>query len=229
MWEILCMRYLELTGTLPSGTPRFIQLIVDSPHVVEARLLEWNPSAEDVLTALYAVDGDADAFVDDLGDSSVVVEFELTRIDDDRFYLLVVGRPSEAPLFQQILASVSRMGLIVLTPVVYREGRVHFRIVGESDVLQSMVDAVPSGFDLDIHEIGTFPDATTAPTSVLSERQRTAVAAALELGYYESPRRATHADVAEQLGCAPNTVTEHLQKAEAKLIRTAMTVPGKRD
>lgn len=223
------MRYLELVGTLPPGAPRFIQVVADSPNVVEARLLEWNPSAENVLTALYAVDGDADAFVDELGNSSVVVEFELTRLDDDRFYVLVVGRPSEAPRFQQILASVTRMGLIVVTPVVYREGTVHFRIVGESDVLQSMVDAVPSGFDLNVHEIGTFPDATTAPASVLSERQRAAVTAALELGYYESPRGATHADVAERLGCAPNTVTEHLQKAEAKLVRAAMAVPGESD
>lgn len=223
------MRYLELVGTPPPTAPRFFRLVAESSHVAEARLLEWNPSTEDALTALYAVDGDADAFVDELGDSSVVVEFELTRTDDEHFYLLVVGRPSEAPLFQQVIDSITRMGLIVGTPVVYRDGRVHFRIVGESDVLQSMVDAVPPEFEVNVHEIGTFPDATTAPATSLSERQRAAVATALDLGYYETPRRATHADVAEQLGCAPNTATEHLQKAEAKLIRAAMHGPGEPD
>lgn len=220
------MRYLELVGTPPPGAPRFFKLVADSPHVDEARLLEWNASTEDALTALYAVDGDADAFAGAVGDSSVVVEFHLTRVDDDRFYVLVVGRPSEAPLFQQIIDTISRMGLIVATPVVYREGRAHFRIVGKSEVLQSMVDAVPSGFEVDVHAIGTFPDGATAPTTTLSERQRATVTVALELGYYESPRNATHAEIAERLGCAPNTVTEHLQKAEAKLIRTAMHGPG---
>ncbi|MFB6198497.1 MAG: helix-turn-helix domain-containing protein [Halobacteriaceae archaeon] len=174
---------------------------------------------------LYGIDGDADAFVEDFGSSSIIVEFELTEVGD-QFYLLVVGRPSEAPLFQQVINSITRMGLIVATPVVYREGRVHFRIVGESGVLQSMVDAIPPGFDIDVHEVGTFPDETTAPTTILSERQRAAVTAALELGYYESPRKATHADVAERLDCAPNTATEHLQKAEAKLVRAAMRVSG---
>jgi predicted DNA binding protein len=89
-----------------------------------------------------------------------------------------------------------------------------------------MVEAVPPGFEVEIHEIGTFPDAATAPTTALSERQRAAVTTALELGYYETPREATHADVAERLGCAPNTATEHLQKAEAKLVRNAMSTSG---
>jgi predicted DNA binding protein len=220
------MRYLELLGRPPSAAPRFFRLVADSTHVEEARLLEWNPSTEDALTALYVIDGDADAFRGELDDASVIVEFELTRVDDGRFYLLVVGRPSAAPLFQQVIDAVTRKGLIVATPVVYREGTVRFRIVGPTDVLQSMVEAVPPGFEVEIHEIGTFPDAATAPTTALSERQRAAVTTALELGYYETPREATHADVAERLGCAPNTATEHLQKAEAKLVRNAMSTSG---
>jgi len=216
------MRYLELMGSPPPGAPRFFRLIADSPHVQEARLLEWNASTEDSLTALYAIDGDADAFVDELGESAVVVEFELAHVGGNRFYVLIVGRPSEAPLFRRVIDAITQMGLIIATPVVYREGRVHFRIVGESTVLQSMVDAIPQGFDIDIHAIGTFPDGTTAPAAVLSERQRTVIQTAIELGYYESPRNTTHADIAERLGCAPNTVTEHLQKAEAKLVHTAM-------
>jgi len=216
------MRYLELVGSPPPGAPRFFRLVADSPHVDEARLLEWNASTADALTVLYAMDGDADAFVSELGESSIIVKFELSRIGEDRFYVLAVGRPSEAPLFQRVIDAITQMGLIVVTPVVYSEGKVHFRIVGESAVLQSMIDAIPSGFDVDIHEIGTFPDGTTAPTTVLSDRQRAAVNVALELGYYESPRNVTHADIADRLGCAPNTVTEHLQKAEAKLVRIAL-------
>lgn len=217
------MRYLDLVGSPPPGAPRFFRLIADSPHVDKARLLEWNASTEDALTVLYAMDGDADAFVSELGESSVILEYELSRIGEDRFYVLAVGRPSEAPLFQRVIDAITQMGLIVVTPVVYSQGEVNFRIVGESTVLQSMIDSIPPGFDVDINEIGTFPDGTTAPTTVLSERQRAAVNVALELGYYETPRNVTHADIADQLECAPNTVTEHLQKAEAKLIRASLS------
>ena len=51
------------------------------------------------------------------------------------------------------------------------------------------------------------------------------VAAARDLGYYDLPREATHADVAERLGCAPGTASEHLRKAEAKLVDVACGAP----
>jgi predicted DNA binding protein len=43
---------------------------------------------------------------------------------------------------------------------------------------------------------------------------------ALDLGYYEVPRRATHRDVAEQMDLSVGTVTEHLQKVEARVFGT---------
>lgn len=220
------MRYLELVGRPPSTAPRFFRLLAESPAIEEARLFEWNPAPEDALTALYAVDGDVTAIAEEVGESSAVLNYEITRVDETQFYILIVGRPSEAPLFQQVINTITRQGVIVAKPVIYREGTVRFRIVGTGMVLQSMVESIPPDFDIDIHEIGTYPDGTIAPRRTLSERQRAAVKAALELGYYKSPREATHADVADQLGCAANTATEHLQKAEAKLIRAAMQKPG---
>ena len=41
---------------------------------------------------------------------------------------------------------------------------------------------------------------------------------AVEHGYYEIPRRATHEDIADELGCAPSTVDEHLRKAESRIL-----------
>lgn len=61
---------------------------------------------------------------------------------------------------------------------------------------------------------------------MLSERQREAVTVAMELGYYEQPREATHEEIAAELGCAPNTASEHLQKAEAKLVEAGIERVG---
>ncbi|MFC6963264.1 helix-turn-helix domain-containing protein [Halocatena marina] len=60
------------------------------------------------------------------------------------------------------------------------------------------------------------------PVSGLSDRQRAALLAAFDLGYYEQPRQATHKDVAARLDCAPNTASEHLQKAEMKVITNVL-------
>jgi len=52
----------------------------------------------------------------------------------------------------------------------------------------------------------------------LTDRQQEAVHAALEHGYYEVPREGTVEDVAATLDCAPSTASNHLRKAEARLV-----------
>jgi predicted DNA binding protein len=58
--------------------------------------------------------------------------------------------------------------------------------------------------------------------SLLTDRQREAVEAANDLGYYEIPREASQEDVAERIGCAASTAAEHLRKAETKLLRSIL-------
>ncbi|PSP27438.1 hypothetical protein BRC65_05590 [Halobacteriales archaeon QH_2_65_14] len=84
------------------------------------------------------------------------------------------------------------------------------------------MDHFPSSVDVEVHAItGTIPQPETAAEQ-LSERQREALRVALAVGYYDSPRRATHEDVADRLDCAPSTASEHLQKAEATLVRSTI-------
>lgn len=52
-----------------------------------------------------------------------------------------------------------------------------------------------------------------------SERQRTVVNTALEMGYYELPREATLEEIADEAGVAKTTVSQHLRKAENELIK----------
>mgnify|MGYP002276742734 CR=1 FL=1 len=61
-----------------------------------------------------------------------------------------------------------------------------------------------------------------APTARLTDRQREAVEAGLDLGYYDVPRTTDHEAVADALGCAPSTAAEHLRKAESKLLRAVV-------
>lgn len=42
----------------------------------------------------------------------------------------------------------------------------------------------------------------------LTARQQEVLAVAVERGYYDDPRGATHADIADELGLAPATVGE---------------------
>ncbi|MEF8814090.1 MAG: helix-turn-helix domain-containing protein [Halovenus sp.] len=102
----------------------------------------------------------------------------------------------------------------------YEDGGVHVRLIGAASAISRIVDTLPDEIDLEVHEVGEQQFAASSVAPPLSDRQREAVLAALELGYYDQPRGATHKDVAERLGCAPSTASEHLRKAEAKLVRS---------
>lgn len=52
----------------------------------------------------------------------------------------------------------------------------------------------------------------------LTDRQREVLRTAFEAGYYERPRGTTGEDVADELGIAPATFSQHVRAAERKLL-----------
>lgn len=204
----------------PDVAPRAFRLLADSDASDETRLLEWNLGGEIGPTMLFSVDG-ADADIDRvLLEGDAVHRAELTPMDDGRAVLLLTLVPENVPMVGRLFEAFTRSGLVVETPVVYREGSVRATFVGESRALQSLLDSFPPEVAVDVQQVGTFGGSGTA--AALSDRQRQAVEVGIELGYYDVPRGATHEDVADRLGCAPSTASEHLQKAEAKLVRAAI-------
>ncbi len=61
----------------------------------------------------------------------------------------------------------------------------------------------------------------------LTRLQREAVLAAFNAGYYEYPRKADLKKLAKRLGVPRTTLTEHLRKAEAKIMPLALTAIAK--
>lgn len=204
--------------------PAVFRLVADSTHVREARLVGWNLADDTAVTVLFAVDGDEAGVRANLPevDGHPVRSAETAPLSRGRFALLLQLDASDTSVLGAVLPAIRQRGLVVVKPVVYRDGAVHARIVGETAAVQAFVDALPPVVDVSIHEIGSGGVDPTDPATVLSERQREALLAALDLGYYGAPKRATHEDVATVLGCASSTASEHLQRAEAKLVRAVL-------
>jgi predicted DNA binding protein len=223
------MKSLRLTGRPdPAFAPAVFRLVADSPHVEEARLVGWNLADDAGGTVLFAVEGDVGGFRAAIPDDPAVSTAEAAAIDDGRFVFLLRVTADESSLLATMLSALGRGGLVVVKPVVYRDGEVDARVVGEDAAVQAFIEAFPPAVEVDIREVGSGGVDPTAPVTALSDRQREAVMAALDLGYYDSPKRATHEDVARALDCAPSTASEHLRKAEAKLVRRAIDGVGPR-
>ena len=206
----------------PDAAPTFYNLLANSSRIAEARLLDGNPTREGIETLLFAIEGDAERFGAEATETPGIESVTLAASEGGWTYAVVEARPLSTPIYETIHRARRQSRLVVRKPVVYRDGAIHFRVVGFPEALQAAFDRAEESIDVRIDEIETVRGDPDRPTSTLSDRQLEAVTAALELGYYDEPRAATHADVADAIGCAPATASEHLRKAEAKLVRAAM-------
>ncbi len=215
------MKYLRLTVTpRMADVPPVFTLIADSPLVSETKLLHLNAANPGRPSMLFEMAGDRAAVRERLERFDGVDHFDITVQGGDRFYLHL--RPETPPFLNSILSALGSEGVIVVTPVVYRDGSVHLGLAGEAGDLQGILDEVPPEIDVSVEEVGSFAGGPGTVVPKLSDRQREALQIAFDLGYYRNPRGATHADVAERLGCAPSTAGEHLRKAEAKLVASVV-------
>jgi predicted DNA binding protein len=214
------VQHVRLTLTPVGEIPhQLISLVAESRHVSRAKLLDLNPTDDDRPAVLFVIEGDRERFAADLDATPEIPDYDLTPLDGDRFYAYL--RPETNSVIRDLIGALTRDSLLINFPVEYRDGSSRLTLIGTSTDLQAAVDDLPSGIRVEIERVGEYTD-YEAVTSVLSERQREAVEVGLTLGYYETPRQATHTDIAERLDCAPNTASEHLQKAEAKIISTVL-------
>jgi predicted DNA binding protein len=124
------------------------------------------------------------------------------------------------------IGTIRRSGCSIVWPAVWREGVELFTVVAEhreqlrrllasldamgSVTVERMSDLQPEGLGVAV------PLADLA--SGLTQRQLDVLQRALQLGYYDTPRRATSREVAQSFGVSPSTLKEHLRKAEAAVL-----------
>lgn len=221
------MKQLRATVRVdPGDGPELVGLLAHSSEISEARLLDVNTTIGGFETMLFAIDGDPSTFAERARETEGVDSVTLSVRAGERSYALVVADPLETPLCRSIHEFGPAAGFVLQTPIRYRDGAMFCRVVGDPEPLQEAVDVAPDWADVDIAEIGQFRGGLEDPIVRLSDRQRAALEAAHELGYYDQPRGVTHEDIAAALECAPATASDHLQKAEAKLVSATLSDHG---
>lgn len=179
-------------------------------------VLNWNISAPTAAFLLH-VRGNVDRFELLLREDPDVEEYDLLTVDDDECYCFVagVGTPDARELWE----TFKRGSLMTVPPAEWNlDGSYTFTVMGADADVQAAVEGVPSAASIDIESVGGTKVATQSVIGQLSDRQREAVEAGIELGYYDVPRAVTIDDIAGELDCATSTAAEHLRKAESKLI-----------
>ncbi len=106
-----------------------------------------------------------------------------------------------------------------------RDGALSMTAVADdrSTVRRLVADLRASGASIELRRVarGVDPaaDAIELEAGSITEKQREALELAVELGYYDSPRRADLAELAARLGVSKSAVSQRLNAAEATLVR----------
>jgi predicted DNA binding protein len=111
--------------------------------------------------------------------------------------------------------------LVVRMPMQWlSNGNLEVSAVGDDATLQAAVSGLPAEVGVHLVELREYEPDADRPTALLTDRQLDVLDAALEVGYYEQPRRGTQANVADAVGLAPATVGEHLRRIEGTVLRS---------
>jgi hypothetical protein len=188
---------------------------MEAGAVTRERVSQLTVLGDGTCAALVRVRGDLQRLREQSAERSDVLSYSVSEDGDGSGTAYIRTRP---PAAVERLAAIPREHAVLVDFPLEAVGAdaVVVTMVGEDDAtLRAALDSLPDGVETTVRRVGPSPPEDDRVS--LTERQREVVTAALELGYYDSPRRATHEAVAERVGLAPVTVTEHLQKAETRV------------
>lgn len=129
---------------------------------------------------------------------------------------------------------IQSYGCSVLFPALFSDGREFYRVLAPTrERLKQLLERLGDfgGANLEaLTDVG--PEALQVQVDLgevagqLTKRQLAVLSTAVEAGYYDSPRRTSTERLAASFRLSRTTFEEHLRKAEAKVLRSVMTVLG---
>jgi predicted DNA binding protein len=213
------MRYFDFTLTPADGGFHPVdQVIAADPSVSRQAIMHIDTLGDGTGVLLYRLQGDAENLVPDLKDHEDVIALDLLDADGDDFHLYLHLEPGDPA--RTLMNLAEKYALMLDTPIEYTgRNSLSMTIIGSHEMLQQALDELPDDLTITVDQVGTYAPDRRDTLSMLTDRQLEVFRTAVELGYYEIPRRTTHENIAERLECAPSTVDEHLRKAESRVLQ----------
>lgn len=206
------MRFLRLT-LAPELVP--IDSSVDRIEVVNSQYLTDGTVIE--LSRIECNHDLATVFEE----NPATIYYEVLDMDDDQQYVYHHLQPDERDVAHQLIAVLDEYRLLIVYPIRFEsETGATVTLLGTTEMVQAAYRRLPPEIQRSItieHVTESLPMLDGLQPQ-LTGRQREVLEAAADLGYYAVPRQATASDVADAVGCAPSTASEHLRKVEARVL-----------
>lgn len=194
------------------------RLSSEYPHA-EFRLLSAYPTEDGLLIVLEATMADP-AVVLDLFEGAPagrVPSYEVLH-EDEHTVLLQFQLPFVPAPFRALLAS----GTLPQFPYTLEDGWIVCELTTSHERLSRFRDELAeTGFAFEVVRVTQSVD----PTELLTGRQRQFATEAIDRGYYDTPRRCSLTDLADDLGVSKSTMSIVLHNAEERIIKEFFAEP----
>lgn len=211
---------VELTA--PAESVGMAHALETAPEtVVDIERVVGHP-AESLTPYLWAHGGDDDAFSDGLAaDPTVAAHERLDVFAEETLY-----RAKWSPTLETIPATALENDATVLEAA-GRNGewelRLRFRTEkGASDFSEA---CSKQGLSYQVDRVYHPKEPNAGGDFGITPKQREAVRAALDAGYYEVPPETTMNEVAADLGISQQSLSRRLRRAHGNLVTNALTIP----
>jgi predicted DNA binding protein len=134
------------------------------------------------------------------------------------FHTLYAHVDAGQPL-TDVVRAIQRHALVYKRPLLFKDDRVAVTLGGPPGALRQALDDMPSSVAVTVDRVGDYEPGVHSVLSLLTDRQREALRAAVAAGYYDTPRQLTCAELGAELDCAPSTANDLVRQAE----RTVMS------
>lgn len=211
------MRYvtLRITPTEGAAFHPLGQQLADEPDIVREAVHRVELLADDTGIMLAEARGDQARYEALMDDSEYVHDYAVTGADG-RWYAYVHFEALDRT--REMLRHRRESEVMMEMPVeVSGDGTMELTFVGDESGFADAVPMAADSYDVEVVETGSRSPQVDDLFAALTERQQEILDVAAEMGYYENPREATHADVAAAVDTSPSTVGEHLRKIESRV------------
>ena len=217
------MRYVTVRAS-PAEAAAFHSLgaaVADEPAVTPGPIHQIELIDGDTGVSLSEIRSGIERYGAILDESPHVIEYTTTGADSGFAYVHF----DLDDLTRRLLQYRRGSELVVELPIESAaDGSTVVTLVGEASAFTGAFDEIPAEVDLEIVETGSYDPGVRQLFGRLTARQREVLSVAVQAGYYDAPRQATHSDIAATLDLSPATVGEHLRKIESRVF--SGFVPG---
>lgn len=211
------MRYVEGLLTPERGWFHPIERrIQQAPGIKNERILQMELLEDGTVTTMYEMSGDRDIVEFAAEHIPELITYQISAMDDR---ILTFAHVESNEMLTGLLELPHQYQIVPDFPIEFAgNGSIRMTIVGDEEQIRESMAAVPEGISVELEKLGDYAPENERLLSRLTDRQREVAEIAVDMGYYDTPRKVTYDDIAEEVDVAPGTVGEILRKVESRLL-----------